>query len=74
MEASIQQPEGDDSPDDTATAAPLAINAVGSVVTVNGMLELVAHGEGMAGVGTMICGLWPDPPASVAVGGIVASM
>jgi hypothetical protein len=70
--AVAQQPEGDATPDDVATAVPLAIAcAVGSVI--DGIVALATHGDGRAGVGTMISGLRPGAPASVAVGGIVAS-
>ena len=69
-------PLGDVKPDGIATAEPAAISAVGSVITVNGKVAVPTHGdaEGTTGVGTRICGLWPSPPASVAVGGIVESV
>lgn len=38
------------------------------------MLPTHGDAEGTFGVGTMICGLWPEPPASVAADGIVASL
>ena len=55
---------------------PLLISVVGSVITVGPIVVFPTHGdaEGIFGVGTMICGLWPDPPASVAADGIVASL
>jgi hypothetical protein len=65
----------DAKPDGIATADWRAISAVGSVVTVNGMLGVPVQGDaGTIGVGTTICGLWPGPPASVALGGIVESV
>jgi hypothetical protein len=55
---------------------PLLISAVGSVMTVGAIVVFPTHGdaEGIFGVGTMICGLAPELPASVAAVGIVASL
>jgi hypothetical protein len=49
---------------------------VGSVMTVSGITAFPTHGDadGLSGVGTMICGLWPDPPACNAVDGTVPSL
>jgi hypothetical protein len=54
----------------------LLISVVGSVMTVGDIVMFAAQGdaEGTFGVGTMICGLWPEPLASVAAVGIVASL
>jgi hypothetical protein len=75
---SIQQPNSDNEPvDDGPTVAALgAAMAVGSVTTVEEIVEPPAHGdaEGINGVGPMICGLVPSGPASVAVRGIVPSL
>lgn len=64
--------------DVVVTLVPLAIiaaRAVGSVVVVV-IVVFPTHGdaEGTIGVGPMICGLRPDPPACVAAEGIVASL
>jgi hypothetical protein len=55
---------------------PLLISVVGSVMTVGAIVVFPAHGdaEGTAGVGTVISGLSPVTPASVAAVGIVASL
>ncbi len=55
---------------------PLLISVVGSVMTVGDIVMFPAQGDAEAtfGVGTMICGLWPEPPASVAAEGIVESL
>jgi hypothetical protein len=57
-------------------AAPLLISVVGSIITAVGIVAFPIHGdaEETVGVGPMICGLSPDPPASVAAVGIVASL
>jgi hypothetical protein len=76
--SSIQQPKRDNGPDDVVagTAALVVARVVGSVMTVRGIVVFPTHGdaEGLVGVGTRSCGLWPDPPASNALDGTVASL
>lgn len=70
-QVAIQQPGGDDKPDIPATAAP----SLGMArLDVPDITELPTHGAAATpGVGTMISGLRPDAPASVAADGMVAS-
>jgi hypothetical protein len=72
----VQHPKSDGGLDASVMLVLLLISVVGSVVTVGGIVVFPAQGdaEGTFGVGTMICGLWPEPPASVAAEGIVASL
>jgi hypothetical protein len=72
VEFAIQQEEGDNRPDVAAMPVLLVIARLeGSVIIVVAVV-LPAHGD--AGVGTIICGLRPDAPASVAADGMVASL
>jgi hypothetical protein len=74
----FQQPKRDNGPDDVVSGrvAPFMARVAGSVTTVRGIVGFPTHGDadGLSGAGTMMSGLWPDPPASSAVNGTVASL
>jgi hypothetical protein len=72
----IQHPKSDGGAEVVTAPAPLLIKVAGSVMTVGAIVVFPTHGdsEGTFGVGTTICELRPDPPASVAADGIVASL